>query len=230
MTAPPLDENTRLEMHSGDYVGVMENLPLHRLTRLLPLMDLRADDVLVDLACGPGALAEVVCPRIGRYEGVDFSPEFVASATARAEAKGLGNASFHCADVADYCAARPDHADVITAFDFSEHIYDDEFVKIFSAARHALRPGGRLYVYTPDADFFYEKMKAWGIAKQFPQHVAVRDEAANRRLLAQCGFAEERIRCERPSHFNVFRHLHPLSKLPGIGRYFRAKLFFVCYR
>ena len=228
MERTQLDESTRLKLHSGDYVKVMESLPIHRLGNLLPLMGLSGDQVLVDLACGPGVLARLVHDKVARYEGVDFSPEFVASATGMVERLGIGNARFHCSDVVDYCLAHPQSADVVTAFDFSEHIYDDEFLRIFSAARDLLKPGGTLHVYTPNGSFFYEWMKNHRLAPQFPQHVAVRTEGQNRRLLEQCGFAAGAIECLNPPHFNVFRHLHALSRLPGLGGAFRAKLYFKC--
>lgn len=230
MSEHKLDEKTRLDMHSGDYVKVLEAIPMHRLVRLLPLMHFAPTDVLVDLACGPGTLSHLVHSRVARYEGVDFSPDFIASATAWVERLGIGNATFHCEDVVSYCSRRPGHADAVTSFDFSEHIYDEDFLRIFRAAHTMLKPGGRLYLYTPNLDFFYERMKDRGLAPQFPQHIAVRDEAWHRRLLQQCGFSPESIRCDFPSHYNVFRYLHPLSRLPLIGRHFRAKLFFTCVK
>lgn len=225
-----LDEDTRLEMHSGKYVEVMANLPIHRLARLLPLMELHPSDTLVDLACGPGVLSHLVHERVARYEGVDFAPEFVASASAAVARLGIRNASFHCEDVVSYCSRQPGTADVITALDFSEHIYDEDFLRIFSAARAMLKTNGRLYLYTPNLDFFYEHMKDIGLAKQFPQHIAVRNEAQHWQLLEECGFSKDDIQCSYPSHFNVFRFLHPLSRVPLIGPYFRAKLFFTCVK
>lgn len=230
MNIPKLDEKSRLELHSGDYVKLLESLPMHRLSRLLPFMDLRPDDTLVDLACGPGTFSHLVHSRVAQYEGVDFSPEFVASAREWVTRLGITNARFHCEDIVSYCASRPDTADVVTAIDFSEHVYDEDFLKMFSAAHGMLKPGGRLYLYTPNLGFFYEWMKGTGLAPQFPQHIAVRDEAWQRRLLQQCGFAPEAIRCDFPSHYNVFRFLHPLSRLPVVGRHFRAKLFFTCVK
>lgn len=225
-----LDEKTRLSLHSGSYVQVLENIPISRLVRLLPFMPLKQGDHLVDLACGPGALSHLIHDIVGSYDGVDFSPEFIASARTAAQRMGIRNARFHCEDVTSYCNRHPLSAHVITAFDFSEHIYDEDFLRIFSAAYTALRPGGRLFLYTPNLDFFYERMKDAGLAKQFPQHVAVRTERQYRALLERCAFIPERIACAFPSHYNVFRFLHPLSSLPSLGKWFRAKLFFTCVK
>lgn len=223
-----LDIEQRRDLHSGDYVRVLGSLPRSRLARLLPYMDLRDEDRLADFACGEGSFASLVCARVGSYEGIDFAPDFVAAAQQRAEAEGLANAHFHCQDISSFCADRLSEFDVVTALDFSEHIYDDEFIEIFGGAHRILRPGGHLYIYTPNLAFFWERMKATGLARQFPQHVAVRDEAWNRRLLIECGFAAEHIRTIRPPHFNIFRHIHPMRRLPFIGSAFAAKLLHVC--
>lgn len=225
-----LDENKRRNLHSGDYVQTLDKVPTSRMVRLLPLMNLEPSCRLVDLASGTGALAELVCDRVQSYEGVDFSPDFVDFARRRTAEEGINNATFHCEDIVAFCARHRDEYDIVTAFDFSEHIYDEDFLRIFSGAYAILKPGGRLYVYTPNLDFFYERMKDIGLAKQFPQHIAVRNDVQNLDLLLRCGFRRERITCHYLPHFNVFHHLHPLSHLPGIGRWFRAKLFFGCIK
>lgn len=225
-----LDERQRQELHSGDYVQLLDSIPISRMTRLVPAMALKATDRLVDFASGTGALAHLVCDRIQSYEGLDFASDFTEFARTKAAAKGLANATFHCVDIVDFCAAHADEYDVVTALDFSEHIYDEDFLKIFRGAHRILKPGGRLFIYTPNLDFFYERMKDSGLARQFPQHIAVRNDAQHQALLRQCGFAPENISVTYLSHFNVFRHLHPLRHLPLVGRYFNAKLFYRCVK
>lgn len=225
-----LDENRRRDLHSGEYVQTLDKVPTSRIARLLPLIHFQPGCRLVDLASGTGVLAELVHDRVQSYEGVDFSPELVDLARRRAAEKGISNATFYCEDIVAFCARHREEYDIVTAFDFSEHVYDDDFLRIFGGAYSILKSGGRLYVYTPNLDFFYERMKGIGLAKQFPQHIAVRNPVRNLDLLLRCGFRRDRILCSYPPHFNVFRHLHPLSKLPGVGRWFRAKLFFECVK
>jgi len=59
--------------------------------------------------------------------------------------------------------------------DFSEHVYDEEWREILRGIRSALKPTGRLYLHTPNAEFILEIMKARNLilARQ-PEHVAVR--------------------------------------------------------
>ena len=225
-----LDRERRIEMHSGDYVKILDEIPIDRLVRLIPALRLEPSDRVVDFASGTGVLAHLIAHRVASYEGVDFSADFVAFARARAAAAGLPNVAFHCRDIVEFCDDHEDEYDLVTSFDFSEHIDDPDFVRIFGGAHRILKPGGRLVLYTPNLDFFYERMKAVGLAKQFPQHIAVRNDAQHRVLLARCGFAPARIELEKPSHFNVFRHLHALRHVPVVGRWFEAKLFYRCIK
>ncbi|HEV8694595.1 MAG TPA: class I SAM-dependent methyltransferase [Lysobacter sp.] len=223
-----LSENERRDLHSGDYVAVLENLPISRLQRLLPYFDLRPDHRVVDFACGAGNFAELIHDRVLSVEGIDFSPDFVSTAQRRAVERNIHNVSYHCQDIVEFCSQHSNEYDVVTALDFSEHVYDEDFLRIFGGAYRILKPGGTLYVYTPNLDFFYERMKGSGLAPQFPQHIAVRDAAQNISLLQQCGFGREDIVCSYLPHFNVFRFLHPLARVPGIRRWMQAKLLLSC--
>lgn len=223
-----LSEEERRELHSGDYVSVLENLPMSRLERLLPYLDLRPEYRAVDFACGAGNFAELIHDRVRSVDGIDFAPDFVATARRRAAERQIGNVTYHCQDIVEFCAGHPGEYDVVTALDFSEHIYDEDFIRIFGGAHSVLKPGGCLYIYTPNLTFFWEWMKDVGLAKQFPQHIAVRDARQNLVLLEQCGFARDKIQVHYPAHFNVFRYMHWLSYLPLVGKYFQAKLLISC--
>lgn len=224
-----LTEEERRELHSGDYVKVLESIPIRRMTRLLPLMDLTPSTKLVDFGAGTGPLAGLLQHRIATYDGVDFSQDFVDAARRIAAEKGVRNATFHCEDIVSFCSRRGGY-DIVTALDFSEHVYDDDFVKIFSGAHRILKPGGHLYIYTPNLTFFWEWMKDVGLAKQFPEHIAVRNADQYLRLLEQCGFSPDRVQIRKLSHFNVLRTVHPLRHLPLVGKYFEAKLFIACQK
>jgi hypothetical protein len=101
---------------------------------------------------------------------------------------------------------------------------DDEWVELLRAMHGTLRPGGSLYLHTPNRAFFLERMKAHNfMVPQFPEHVAVRTLQENAELLAKAGFWVRRG-LTLP-HYNVLRHLHPLRRLPLIGGVFEARLF-----
>lgn len=119
--------------------------------------------------------------------------------------------------------ANGDAYDAVFMLDISEHVPDAEWSAIVAAAWHALRPGGRVYLHTPNLDFVVERLKQAGWMRQFPEHIAVRDAESNARFFRQAGFS--RVECSTLPHYNVLRWLHPLSAIPGIGRYFAARLW-----
>lgn len=217
-------EDLRL-LHGYEYVQRFEEKqsPM-RLDRLMSRIPLSSNMHVADFGCGNGLMLPHVAPRVATYTGVDFSPEFIESARVRVKNYGFTNAGFHCADINDFCAKRANAFDVGFAMDFSEHVPDKQWVQILASIRSSLKPGGALYLHTPNALFFIEIMKERGfILKQFPEHVAVRNAADNTALLRQAGF--ETVEVTTLPHYNVLRYLHPLSYLPLLGRYFEARLF-----
>jgi 2-polyprenyl-6-hydroxyphenyl methylase/3-demethylubiquinone-9 3-methyltransferase len=217
-------------LHSGKYVEMYERKPVSRLRRLVPRLKLRGDEVLADFACGNAMLLPLVHARIRGYHGVDFSEDFIRVARERAAAAGIVNCAFHCRDIVEFCDQHCGQFDIGTAFDFSEHIDDQDFVRIFTAIRASLKPGGRLLLHTPNLDFFMERLKERGVLAQFPEHIAVRTGDQNRALLRQCGFTDQQIRVDYIAHYNVLGILHFLRHLPLIGKYFRARLVIECVR
>lgn len=207
-------------LHSGEYVERFKSLSTVRVSRLVPLMNIGPDDRVADFGCGIGTLLHYL-DQYGNYDGVDFSPDFIAAAK-QLKPEGA-RARFHCEDIIDFCAANPSSFDVATTLDFSEHIDDDTFRLIYSSIHECLKEGGRLYLHTPNLDFFLERAKDIGVIKQFPEHIAVRNGADTVSLLKECGFADCKV--ETIPHYNILRHLHRLSHLPFVGRLFGARLW-----
>ena len=212
-------------LHGREYAERFDRMHgRRRLLQLLPLMQLGKDEDLVDFACGNGLLAAETHDRVGSYTGVDFSQPFIDLASARAARLGARNLKFECASIEDFCAAHPRRFDVACAFDFSEHVRDAEWLALLVTMRRSLKPGGRLYLHTPNAGFVLERLKRHNlILRQSPEHVAVRDMQANLKLLRQAGFVITVARFVR--HYNLLRFLHPLRHTPLIGPLFEARIF-----
>ena len=219
------DVTKSVALHSGDYVERYNRKPLDRVRALARRMELDDDAELADFACGNGMLLQIVGDRAGTYHGVDFSDDFIASAREWARSKGLNNCQFYCEDIVKFCADHPARFDVATTLDFSEHIDDALAVRIYAAIRSSLRPGGKLYLHTPNLDFFMERAKDVGLLKQFPEHIAVRNGNGTRDILIQSGFDGSKIKTETIAHYNILKVLHPLGKLPFVGKYFQARLW-----
>jgi len=223
-----LSTDVLMDMHGGHYAQEYESKPLSRLRRLVPLFQLSGNEDVVDFACGNAMLLELIHARVRRYVGVDFSEDMLQLASARAERLGIKHCAFFPEDILAFARRQAGQFDVAFAMDFSEHVYDDQWLELLRAMRATLRPGGRLYLHTPNGEYFLEILKERGVLAQFPQHVAVRGPSHNRRLLEAAGF--ERVETRPLSHYEVRQKpFAALAWLPWVGRYFRARLFMTAY-
>ncbi|WP_336980192.1 class I SAM-dependent methyltransferase [Altererythrobacter fulvus] len=223
-SASSIDEHS-VALHSGDYVARYNAKPLTRVQRLVSRMHLTKETRVADFACGNGMLLHAMGDSFASYDGVDFSPDFIASANAWAERENCRDYRFHLCDIRDFCRANPQAFDVATTLDFSEHVDDALAIEIYSSIRGALRPGGRLYLHTPNLDFFMERARQFGLLPRFPEHIAVRTGKATAALLEHAGFAADAIDVQIIPHYNILKVLHPLSRLPVVGPLFSARLF-----
>lgn len=220
-----LSQDELLQLHGRDYATRFERIHgRRRLLQLLPLLQLDRSYDVADFGCGNGLLAGEIHTLVRSYTGVDFSQPFVELAVARAARLGAVNVRFELAPIGEFCQRNPERFDAAFALDFSEHVYDDSWLEIARSIRHALKPGGRLYVHTPNADFFLEQMKTRQfILRHAPAHVAVRSMADNVRLLESAGFSV--LARKFVPHYNVLRFVHVLTVLPNVGRFFQARIF-----
>jgi hypothetical protein len=207
-----LSKQERQDMHSDDCVDLVESAPISRTMRLVPLTAQTPetpDPRLVDFAGGGGRLPVLVQSHVASYGAVDFWQDFLDAAHRIAVGSAVDSAAFHGPSIDASCAGHAAGCDV--------------------GAHAMLKPGSRLFICAPNRGFFWQWMKGGGLAKQSPQPLAVRNAAAQcRKLPVDRGFPADRIGMRGPTHFNVFRFLHPLRHLPLIGRWFEAKLFIAC--
>lgn len=224
----PLEASKRL--HGRDYAQRLhaQEEP-RRLRAIIEACPITPESVVLDVGCGAGPLSVLLGPVVSEYHGVDFSEPFIELARAGVRARAQGNCHFHCEDVVAFIDRHPTRFDRVYALDISEHVSDRDWSAMVAAFARALKPGGSVVLHTPNLDFLVERMKHHRIGlKQFPEHIAVRTASANARFFTEAGFAPVHVRSL--AHYNVLRLLHPLSHLPGLGRYFAARLLLVAYR
>jgi 2-polyprenyl-6-hydroxyphenyl methylase / 3-demethylubiquinone-9 3-methyltransferase len=213
------------QLYGEDYVKSFEYQKPFRLAQLIKFIQLDNTLSVADFACGNGILMELIAPRVRSYVGIDFSEVFINAANEKKEKLAIDNAKFECSDIVEFCQQHPDTFDVGFAMDFSEHVYDDEWIKILSSIRSSIKPGGKFYLHTPNAEFFLEKMKSKNfIVEQFPEHIAVRTSEQNVFMLREAGFKTVYTRFV-PHYNKILRVVHPLSFVPVIGKYFKARIF-----
>jgi 2-polyprenyl-3-methyl-5-hydroxy-6-metoxy-1,4-benzoquinol methylase len=98
---------------------------------------------ILDVACGQGAFISYLLARgYKRVCGIDISKEQVEHAVS------LGLEVVSQADAGSYLSGTREQFDVITAFDFIEHLTRDELFAFLDLSCCALRPGGTLIVQT----------------------------------------------------------------------------------
>lgn len=212
------------QMHGKAYVASFEKEQSQfRLARLIHSLPVSKNHKVADFGCGSGMLVPLLADRVDSYTGIDFSKQFIEAAKCKNQHSG-SNINFICADILTFCSSNQAVFDLAFAMDFSEHVYDKEWLDILKAINSSLKEGGKLYIHTPNADFFLEMMKKHNfIVKQFPEHIAVRDLQSNCDLLKSAGFSIGKSKLI--AHYNVLRALHPISFVPVIGRYFKARIF-----
>jgi 2-polyprenyl-6-hydroxyphenyl methylase / 3-demethylubiquinone-9 3-methyltransferase len=217
------DKEHLKSIYQGTYVQKLQTQSPYRIMRLVPYFDLETEDVVADFGCGTGLLVDFIGDRIQAYAGVDWSAQSIEVARERVSQESKQKVSFECADIVEFCGRHPATFHKAFTLDFSEHIYDSEFLAIYSAIYDALKPGATLYLHTPNRDYLFEFLKQVGLLKQTPGHVAVRTANEYQELLTGIGFSEFQVRFLQ-HYVTPLKQLHLLSRVPFFGRFFKARM------
>jgi cyclopropane fatty-acyl-phospholipid synthase-like methyltransferase len=103
---------------------------------------LQKEQHILDIGCGTGEwLCWMKSKGFTHLHGTDFSPSDIAVAR-----QSLGSASLAEADGTVYLHQRPGSFDLIHAKDVIEHMTKDEFILFLQTAHAALKPGGKLWL------------------------------------------------------------------------------------
>ncbi|UCF61753.1 MAG: class I SAM-dependent methyltransferase, partial [Anaerolineaceae bacterium] len=123
------------DLHGKEYVESYRKKTPLRLARLVRYMNIKSTYIVADFACGNGMLMEIIAPKVKSYIGVDFSELFIKAANKKKEELSINNAEFVCSDINEFCLSHINSFDVGFAMDFSEHVYDMEWVQILKSIR-----------------------------------------------------------------------------------------------
>jgi cyclopropane fatty-acyl-phospholipid synthase-like methyltransferase len=154
---------------------------------------------VLDVGCGNGEfLLYLRSMRYESLEGVDLDPAQVE----RANAGGLKGVV--CTTVQNFLVDKQSDYDLISAFNFFEHVTKAELLEILAAMHRALKPGGRIIAVTPNGvSVFSGTTRYWDFS-----HEQSFTPASWRQLARVTGFGEP-----------VFQEYGPLkASLLGVVR------------
>ena len=129
----------------NNFSGRHEDL-FERYQRNIKLMDLQDEHNLLEYGCGRGEICIYHGKRGGKAIGVDYSSDAIALALKKAEELNVA-IDFSVSPFSAFPVAESSF-DRLLASEFIEHISRDEGVVFFKLAYQALKPGGKLLVFT----------------------------------------------------------------------------------
>jgi SAM-dependent methyltransferase len=139
---------------------------------------------LLDVGCGSGAFVRTMAELGWRAEGIDPDPAAVASARAAGLAVTAG--TLEAIDDSEHGGAY----DAITFSHVIEHLHDP--AADLERARRLLRPGGMLWIATPNLESLGHRRfgRDWA-GLDPPRHLVLFTRASLERLLRGAGFAPQ---------------------------------------
>jgi SAM-dependent methyltransferase len=141
----------------------------------------------LDVGYGEGALLSAAEAEGWQCYGVELSPH------ALEDGRGRG---WVVAKEADADGRFPAAGfDVVSMVEFLEHLPSPR--PLLETARRYLRPGGVLFVTTPNADSLNRRLlqEGWSVVAP-PEHLTLWTRAGLRRALSECGFETQSLRTE----------------------------------
>ena len=147
------------------------------------------DSVLLDVGCGDGSFLRIGRALGYRVQGIETDPR----AAATAQQDGL---PVHVGGIEDAPLA-PGSIDQITLNHVVEHLHDP--LATLRRLHALLRPGGRIWVQTPNIDSFgAERFGPSWRGLEPPRHLVLFHVASLRKLLEDAGFGGVQLLAPRP--------------------------------
>ncbi len=94
-----LSDSVRIEFSSRDFIQVNHDVNQQMIAQALSWLNLKQDDVVLDLFCGLGNFSLPIAQKVKSVVGVEGVQTMVARATANAEQNALDNCQFFQADL-----------------------------------------------------------------------------------------------------------------------------------
>lgn len=200
------------------YVEHYHKTPGNRIKNILENIKVEKKDLIGDFACGNGLLPKALNQNYQEYNGVDKSSLFIKECKEWVKENKIKNTYFFKGDIVKFCKQNPNKYTKSFTLDFSEHIDDKEFIKIYTAIKGAMKDKGQLIIHTPNKDFILERIKDIGILRQTSGHIGIRNFNEYKLLLKKCGY--KNIKVKYLPHYRRILNILPTSK--------KARLLITC--
>jgi SAM-dependent methyltransferase len=145
---------------------------------LIELSEVRKDDTVLDVACGPGIVTCEFAKHAGHVTGVDITPAMIEQAKKRQQEHNLENLSWKVCDAVPLPFADNSFSLVITRYSFHHLLAPGEAL---SEMIRVCKPGGRVMV----ADVAMESSKS-----EAYDHLEIMRDPSHTHALTQEEFAE----------------------------------------
>ena len=175
--------------------AVVARLPFwsSRLSSHIMEIPYRADGRLLDVGCGVGGFMLTMARMGWQVEGVDTDARVVNMCRQHGLPARVGTLE---------SVRYPEHTfDVVTSSHVIEHVYDP--VGFLAEIRRVLKPGGRLYLRTPNVDSYgYRLFGQYWLPLEAPRHLFLFDPRTLARAATAAGFTSIHVRSSaRASRF-----------------------------
>jgi 2-polyprenyl-6-hydroxyphenyl methylase/3-demethylubiquinone-9 3-methyltransferase len=215
--------------------GDAERLLEYRLGLIRKHAQLRQDDVVLDIGCGPGHHLLALAGEIKRGIGIDLSSGMIEVARKNLESSPWADNLIFIIENGEALASVPESSiDLAICIGALEHIHQKE--SVLSAAHRVLKPQGRFFCLTPHGGFLWYRAIAPLLGMQ-TRHLST-DRFLTRKsfvqMLGASGFSRVATdywkfipKGDMPRAFGVvLEKLEAVGRLPGMNP-FRSGLM-VC--
>jgi ubiquinone/menaquinone biosynthesis C-methylase UbiE len=158
------------------------------LSRLAKLVSPSPSDRVLDLACGPGIVAQALAPLAREIIGLDATPEMVRLARGRFARSGLHNGRFEVGAAEALPFGKASFDQVVTRL--SLHHFPD-LTAVLAEVRRTLRPSGHLTVADIICSDDEQESRLHNALEQLrdPTHIRMLSEPSLLDVLRESGFA-----------------------------------------
>lgn len=203
----------------------MDRFTKVRVARVRRFLAPAPNERIVDFGCGVGTMMISLVDTGAQFIGVDYSEtslrmarSLYAEFTGKRDFRGMCSAG-------EQLPLENGSIDGFMAVDFTEHITEEMLRLTLAETFRALRPGGRLLIYTPNPEHLFERLKARNfLLKQDPSHIGLRTMSAYVNAAQHAGFHPVRQEFE-PTHIPLYSVAERmLMHLPMVGSLARRRI------